>query len=537
MANIGSLNVSVYAKTDQFNRKMSQSAKMMQQFSATVKAAAVAAAGAFVAFSAGRGLKDAMESIDKTAKSADKLGVTTEALIGLQHAGNLAGIGIEEMDKALVKLTRTSQEAAMGSGEAQSAFKLLGLDAQRLARMSPDQRLLAVADAMKAVSNQGDKILLSQKIFGKEGATLIPLIQQGSEAIKAQQVEAEMLGITYSRFDAAKVEMANDAMTKLGEAGKGVFNLLSINLAPTITTLIEKFIAWATESNNLRDTFTAIGSVTGPLLKGMLGALDFIISAWMRFKAVIFSIQATLMDLIDTIARIDFKKMASLKNWKQWLAGDPSADLMKPRDTDMSKQVDWLFKEGNRVDQMANEYVQRFLKGTSGTELDYSIENMTAKLATGMKVAGDESGKGFANSMADSIDNAKSIFDALKSKAKSIFEATRTPLEKMNAQVLDISDSFFNGLIDQDTMKRAALAAGEAFKQTQESLTKTDTKAMQKSEYGRVIDRSLMALGGPDLGVKTDTTDEKQLVEQKKTNDILQKLYAQFGLSETAVAI
>jgi hypothetical protein len=43
---------------------------------------------------------------------------------------------------------------------------MLGLDAQRLARMSPDKRFLAVADAMKAVGNQGDKIVLAQKIFG-----------------------------------------------------------------------------------------------------------------------------------------------------------------------------------------------------------------------------------------------------------------------------------------------------------------------------------------------------------------------------------
>jgi hypothetical protein len=211
---------------------------------------------------------------------------------------------------------------------------------------------------------------------------------------------------------------------------------------------------------------------------------------------------------------------------------------MKPRDTDMSKHVDWLFKEGNIVDQQANEYVQRFMKGTSGTELDYAIENMNAKLKAGATASGIESGKGFAESMADSLETTKGVFDSLKSKAKSIFEATRTPLEKMNAQVQDVIDSFFHGLIDEDTMNRAVLAAGEAFKQTQESLTKTDAKAIQKSEYGRVIDRSLMALGGPDLGVvKPDTTSEKQLVEQKKTNDILQKLYAQFGLAETAVAI
>ena len=246
MANIGSLNVSVYAKTEKFNRQMSASARIVQGFSATVKTAAIAAAGAFAAFAAGRGLKDAFESIDNASKSAQKLGMTTEALTGLQHAGNLAGVGIEQMDKALVKLTRTSQEAAMGSGEARDAFKMLGLDAQRLARMSPDKRFLAVADAMKAVGNQGDKIVLAQKIFGEEGAMLIPLLQQGSEAIKAQQAEAEKLGITYGQFDASQVEMANDAMTRLGAAGKGVFNLLAINLAPTITALIDKFILWAT---------------------------------------------------------------------------------------------------------------------------------------------------------------------------------------------------------------------------------------------------------------------------------------------------
>lgn len=67
------------------------------------------------------------DAIDSLAKTADKLGVTTEALQTLRYQGELTGVSIDTTDMALQRMTRRVAEAAQGTGEAKDAIAELGL--------------------------------------------------------------------------------------------------------------------------------------------------------------------------------------------------------------------------------------------------------------------------------------------------------------------------------------------------------------------------------------------------------------------------
>jgi hypothetical protein len=182
-----------------------------------------------------------MSNIDSLAKTADKIGVTTEALGGLRHAAELTGVGSDTLDMAMQRLTRRVSEAANGTGEAKNALIELGINAANLEQLPLDVQMEVIADAMGDVKSQSDKVRLAMKLFDSEGVSLVNTLASGSTGLQQMAKEADTLGITVSRVDAAKIEMANDAVTK----SKGVFTGLGNQLATAFSPIIESV------SNNL----------------------------------------------------------------------------------------------------------------------------------------------------------------------------------------------------------------------------------------------------------------------------------------------
>ena len=91
--------------------------------------------GAIGAGGFGALIKSSINAGDELAKTADKLGVTTQALAGLRHAAELTGVSTGTMDMAMQRFTRRAAEAAKGTGEAKGALQELGLDAESLVRL------------------------------------------------------------------------------------------------------------------------------------------------------------------------------------------------------------------------------------------------------------------------------------------------------------------------------------------------------------------------------------------------------------------
>src|SRR3990172_9608385 len=49
-------------------------------------------------------VKSSIDAGDALAKTADRLGITTQALAGLRYAGDLAGVSAEQLDTSLGKM-------------------------------------------------------------------------------------------------------------------------------------------------------------------------------------------------------------------------------------------------------------------------------------------------------------------------------------------------------------------------------------------------------------------------------------------------
>ena len=171
------------------------------------------------------------QAIDALAKTADRVGVTTEQLSGLEHAAGLAGVNVGQLTTAMQYMQRRIGEATDGDKTAIDAFKTLGLEAEKLSTKGAYGSLLDVADAMAKVKNDATKTMAAQDIFGRSGMGMINVLGKGSDALKDSAKEVNRLGVAFSRVDAAKVEKMNDEFSRTQTALKGLGNQIAIEMA------------------------------------------------------------------------------------------------------------------------------------------------------------------------------------------------------------------------------------------------------------------------------------------------------------------
>ena len=285
MATFGDLVVNLGLNSNPFTKGIGKARSTLGSFASGMGTAAgkvLSFAGAItgVAGTAGVALltKNAMSNIDAVAKMADTLGIATEQLTGLHHAASLGGASADEMNTALVMMSKSISGASQGFGAGVRAFDDLGLSAENLVSMRPEEQMGVLADALMGVENQTDKVRIATELFGRSGAKLLPVLQNGSAGLKDMVADAAKLGITFNRVDAAKVEQANDAVERMKQAFSGLFNTLAINIAPTITAV----------ANHVSE----FGSLVGEVARNWE-------SYW---KMAANSFSATILEAVSTVA-------------------------------------------------------------------------------------------------------------------------------------------------------------------------------------------------------------------------------------------
>ena len=130
MATIGTIAINLVARTDRLRKDLrkgsqsisvfAQSTQQLQGGLGRIVAPLAATAAALLSVRAAYGkVKQEFADVDALAKTADKLGLTTEELASLRHAASItAGVTSQTLDMALQRMTRRLSEAASGTGEA-----------------------------------------------------------------------------------------------------------------------------------------------------------------------------------------------------------------------------------------------------------------------------------------------------------------------------------------------------------------------------------------------------------------------------------
>ena len=204
-------------------------------------------------------IKSSLDATDSLAKTARKIGATTEALAAMRYAASLTGVATATMDMALQRFTRRVAEAAVGTGEAKGALKELNLNARQLVKLPLDKQMQELAGAFEEVETDADKVRLAMKLFDSEGVALVNTLGIGKEALIEMAAEADKLGVALSEDATTGVEDANDAFTRLATLFKGVRDQTVAALAPALeslaTTLQTKLLTAINETDGGIEAF------------------------------------------------------------------------------------------------------------------------------------------------------------------------------------------------------------------------------------------------------------------------------------------
>lgn len=188
---------------------------------------------------------------DNLAKTSARVGLSVRSLQKFEFAANLAGADLEVMNKAVVRFARVISDANEGLETAERGFRRVGIDPKKVTDM--ESALYEVSDAFAKMPDGIEKTTAAQELFGRSGAQLINLLNQGSAALKAQGIEAEKLGFLFDQRIAKQTEKFNDTIFRLRWILKGIKNLIGIQLIPVITDYMEKLKDWlALEENRKR---------------------------------------------------------------------------------------------------------------------------------------------------------------------------------------------------------------------------------------------------------------------------------------------
>ncbi len=241
--------------------------------------AGITAAGAAAAAFAGVAVNKFSETGVAIGKMAQKTGLSTEALSGLKLAADGADISMDTVAMSVQKMQLNMAKASDGTSNLDDLFKKFGISSKEFAASSPDQQFEKLAQSIGAISNPAERTQAAMQAFGKGGAELIPILNDGNFSISEMSDQAKKLGLS---FDANATKSANnfdDAMDALGATTAGLTNQLGAALAPALTTVVTGFTDWLNSVGGLPGILERINSVIQaiqpylPIIGGVIAAL------------------------------------------------------------------------------------------------------------------------------------------------------------------------------------------------------------------------------------------------------------------------
>ena len=166
----------------------------------------------------------ALHTADEMGKAAQKAGTTAEKFSAVAYAAKLSDVSI---------------------GSLQVGIKGLSAWMERNGQIGRDvvDVLLEQADAFESMEDGAGKTNRAVELFGRSGLEMIPLLNQGSDALRRQMEEAKGLGVVISGDTARAAETFNDRITTMKTRFEGVFLQLADTLLPSLLTLSDTMMA------------------------------------------------------------------------------------------------------------------------------------------------------------------------------------------------------------------------------------------------------------------------------------------------------
>jgi lambda family phage tail tape measure protein len=249
--------------------------------------------------------KSILDNADVLGKLSSKTGVSVEQLAKLQGAAQMADVPLESLAKGLAKLGKNTVDASNGNHDLSVAFQKLGIatkDQNGNIKNSGDV-LKELADKFSGMRDGPEKAKVAIQLFGKAGADLIPLLNQGSE-------EMERFGLSIDTDFATKATNFNDALKSISiNLKNGAIDNLK-ELLPALSAIAEGLDAFTKHKSESIGFMELLGEAARLAAQAMVvgfsaanETIDRLITAFKKGKAMLTGDMAQATALGDAFLK------------------------------------------------------------------------------------------------------------------------------------------------------------------------------------------------------------------------------------------
>jgi hypothetical protein len=380
-----------------FDRSVTQS---MSNMSAMMSSAAGVAAAVF-----DRGMAAAeryAQKVGQLNQDASRLGTS---LVQTEAIRKFAGSHADELVNGLSHLNRILGEVQAGSKEASKELAAVGLDANKLAQLSGFDRLRALADHLKSLPNEMQKLAAVHATMGKGGEEILGTLTKGATALDEALAGTEArLGAVLGSSQKAKDLLKQEQRTKDAEQAADL--RIGEAMAPFRTE-------WAEFKANMVQDFWY--------------SLQSYYSEWGE--------EADAMDRIRAERQAHFRELNG--------AGNAAAE--KPKSIRSHIADAYVYENPNALRDVERDFVR--LRG-SFAEV-FNAKNI--ELAKGLADAVDPKNvEAFTDAM-------ERLQDTVFAEGNKAWESTRTSLERFKMELADLNFLMQQGAIDGEVYQRSVV--------------------------------------------------------------------------------
>lgn len=267
------------------------------------------AAGALSVAAIKKGVDAVMELANETAAAGDRIDKQSQAL-GLSRKAyqewdyilGQNGASIDSLGASMKTLNKLVLDAHEGGEEAKDSFAKLGVGIHELENLSVEDQFEAVVRAFQRMPAGAQKSALAVQMFGRNGMTLLPLLNQADTSIDELRQRAEELGLIMSDDAVDAAVVYGDSLDDLQRTFNSFKYAIGAKILPTLTKGIQGITNYA---GKLRRAYDSNG------LKGVWNTLVADVKnirwpTWDEVKTVLStgwaSIEKGLQDLVGSVS-------------------------------------------------------------------------------------------------------------------------------------------------------------------------------------------------------------------------------------------
>jgi hypothetical protein len=474
---IGAVRVNLGLDSAQFTQGMQRAKKTTTDFQNVMGKLKGALAGLGVALSlnAFRSMiSNTMQTIDAQAKLARGLGGTTAAVQSLERAASRAGVAQSELMAAATRLNQRLGEAIVTGRGTEGVFRRIGVSAQELARMDVDERFAAISDAMRRAGMSTQEMAFYLRELGIRQSSVITLMQEGGDAIRRSREAVNDFGVALTNIQSGAIEAANDSISDMGRLWEGIRNQLAVALAPTIQAVADSITEAGRETRGFQNAIHA--TVTAGLR-----AFGFLADAFRGWELIFAHLRSLAAEFVAFLARLIQGARRMIADFVDSVIDHVNGAIRAFNGLGASVAEVGRLADSNFLRSAAEEVMRTGLAAQeAATAFDdlrrapmpsEGVERIIAQMEH-LRTAADDTARGVGQSFDFAMEGvergggrAASAVNRLMEEGRRVFEATRTPAERLAMELERLGTLLQAGAIDWDTYSRAVRQAQDAFDQ------------------------------------------------------------------------